>query len=160
MKNHYTYLKYVLKHKYFVYKACRKLNLGYWQSLIHDASKFRSSEWTPYVNTFYNKDGSKKPYAQSNEFAKAWNLHQKRNKHHWQHWLLTWDNGKVEALVMPYKYIKEMVADWVGAGLAITGKLEVGEWYEKNKDKIVLEPTSRNFAEHLIKTHFTNISKL
>jgi hypothetical protein len=46
------------------------------------------------------------------KFDSAWNIHQKRNKHHWQYWVLIMDNGSIEALDIPEKYIKEMLCDW------------------------------------------------
>jgi hypothetical protein len=148
------YLKYVIRHKWFVLRACRKTGTSLWRGLIHDLSKFRPSEWGPYVRTFYAPDGSKQ-YKETEEFAVAWNLHQKRNKHHWQAWLLTWDRGETVALRMPDKYVREMVADWIGAGLAITGKVEVCQWYEKNKTKMILHPDTRTKVETLLKELFT-----
>jgi hypothetical protein len=54
---------------------------------------------------------------------------------------------------MPDKYIREMVADWMGAGKAITGKWEVRDWYEKNKHRIRLEKQTRKTTEELIYTN-------
>ena len=138
---HISYLKYLLRHKWFVLVACYKINASIWLGIIHDLSKFKPSEWIPYARCFYKSDGSKQ-YDESFEFTCAWNDHQKHNKHHWQYWLITWDRGETEALPMPYKYVKEMVADWMGAGRAITGKWETAEWYMNNKDKIKLHPNT------------------
>ena len=44
---------------------------------------------------------------------------------------------------MPNKYRKEMLCDWIGAGMAITGKRDVVNWYEKNKFNIVLHPSTK-----------------
>ena len=146
MRRHLAYLKYVLWHKWFVFVAGRKLGLGFWQLLIHDWHKFLPSEWFPYARTFYKPDGSKQ-YVESDEFARAWNLHQKRGKHHWQHWMLTWDRGETVALEMPEKYAFEMVADWLGAGRAITGNWGAREWYQKNKVKMKLHMFTKLAAE-------------
>lgn len=91
MKRHLNYLKYVLRHKWFVIVASRKIGASMWLALIHDMSKFLPSEWFPYARTFYAKDGSKQ-YVETAEFNRAWLLHQHRNPHHWQHWLLRMDN--------------------------------------------------------------------
>jgi hypothetical protein len=48
---------------------------------------------------------------------------------------------------MPDIYMKEMLCDWVGAGVAITGERKTKEWYEKNKDKVVLHPDTRKWIE-------------
>lgn len=149
MRRHLAYLKYVLRHKWFVYVACRKCGVGFWQALVHDWHKFIPSEWLPYARTFYNPDGSKR-YQESPEFARAWNAHQKRGRHHWQYWLLTWDRGDTEPLEMPECYWREMVADWFGAGRAITGKWGALEWYQNQGDKIRLHPLTRPKVENLL----------
>lgn len=149
MKRHVNYLKYILRHKWFVIVASRKFGVPLWLALLHDWSKFRPSEWTPYAETFYKSNGEKQ-YVESMEFEWAWNHHQKRNKHHWQYWLLTLDSGETEALEMPLRYVREMVADWAGAGRAITGKWEYVKWYEHNKIKIKLNDRTRRLVEVLI----------
>jgi hypothetical protein len=141
MNRHIAYLKYMLRHKWFVYKACGVLGVSKWRALLHDWHKFLPSEWIPYAETFYKSDGSKQ-YVESAAFSRAWNLHQKRGKHHWQHWLITWDRGVTEPLEMSEPYVREMVADWYGAGKGITGHWAADEWYEKNKEKIKLHPNS------------------
>lgn len=162
MKAHIRYLKYVLRHKWFVFKAGIKLGVPLWQLIIHDWSKFLPSEWMPYVRKFY---GGKypdrvpsdfEPYALTQgrvdyQFNVAWNHHQKRNPHHWQYWILREDDGNTIALPIPTNYALEMLADWVGAGIAITGRNEVREWYAKNKGKIVLEISTRKFIEEKLK---------
>lgn len=149
MKRHWAYFKYVMRHKWFVLLASRKIGCSLWLAIIHDISKFRPSEWFPYARTFYAKDGSKQ-YVESPEFAIAWNHHQKQNKHHYQYWYITWDRGESEALTMPQKYVLEMVADWMGAGRAITGKWEAKEWYLKNRDKIKLSVTTSLMVNEIL----------
>ena len=51
---------------------------------------------------------------------------------------------------MPRKYVEEMVADWAGAGKAITGKWDIAEWYASNKDKMILHPETRIMVEDLV----------
>jgi len=150
---HWNYFKYILSHKWFVCIACIRLsgapNFLLFLALIHDLSKFRPSEWIAYARTFYAPDGSKQ-YDEDLDFAIAWNHHQKRNKHHWQYYLLRWDRGETVSLPMPEIYIWEMVADWMGAGRAITGRWETKEWYDKNKDKMVLHIDTRNMVETIL----------
>ncbi len=150
MKRHLAYLKYLIRHKWFVFLACHKCGVSLWRSVIHDWHKFLPSEWFPYVYTFYNSDGTKAKYAESMPFAQAWNYHQKRAKHHWQYWLLTWDRGTTDALEMPEKYFREMVADWWGVGRAITGDWDAYTWYSKNAHIIRLHPQTRHHVEQLL----------
>lgn len=166
MKKHWKYLSYVVRHKWFVFEACRKLRVPLWQALIHDWSKFLPSEWFPYVNFFngnYPKwasisSGQKfdgYPYTLTSDywserFDRAWLHHQHLNPHHWQHWVLREDSGASKLLEMPDKFICEMVADWIGAGRAITGKYEAFSWYQSNKEKIQLHPDTRTKVEQLL----------
>ena len=158
MKRHLAYLKYVIRHKYFVYTACRIAGISFLQALLHDWTKFLPSEWRAYAETFYKPDGANQ-YVPSPEFELAWRHHQRRNPHHWQYWLLTWDKGHTTPLEMPDKYLIEMVCDWLGAGKAITGKWSAWDWYEKNKAVIQLHPSTRATVETILenaKTRFIN----
>lgn len=70
-------------------------------------SKFFPSEAKRYMKYYSLNDDTVKV-----QFDLARNYHQKRNKHHWQYWVLIMDSGEVKALDMPEKYIKEMLCDW------------------------------------------------
>ncbi|SRR6266496_4753830 len=163
MIKHWKYFKYLIKHKWFVFLACCKLGIPF-LGIYHDWSKFRPSEWKSYAEYFY---GSKRsiealnaigefgcaelaPYGYfvQDQFNVAWNLHQKRNKHHWQFYLLTLDSGETFPMPIPDRYQREMLADWIGAGRAITGKYEVKDWYLKNRDKIKLRQENRSWIEN------------
>jgi hypothetical protein len=160
---HLKYLRYVLRHKWFVFVECLKLGVPLWIAVFHDWDKFLPDEWFPYVGYFHGtylyKNVSDIPgglkslgiYPKTKadadrEFADAWNAHQKRNKHHWQYWLITWDRGDTECLPMPDVYAREMLADWRGAGIAL-GKPDTAAWYAQNKDKMKLHPDTRAWIE-------------
>ena len=149
MKRHLAYLKYVLRHKGFVFRAGLRLNVPLWQLVVHDWHKFTPSEWGPYARTFYRADGTKK-YEPDPLFDQAWNSHQKRGKHHWQYWLLTYDKGTTKPLRIPRKYVLEMVADWSGAGWAISGNSNPLSWYLKNETQIQLHPDTRAEVRELL----------
>lgn len=142
MRQYISYLKYIARHKWFVYQAGRKMGTPLWRLLVHDLSKLRPSEWLPYMDTFYKEDGSSR-YSPTESFDYAWNDHQKRNKHHYQYWVLLKDDGNELVLDMPHIYVMEMVADWAGAGRAINGEWEVVDWYEKNASKIKISTMTR-----------------
>jgi len=146
MARHWQYLKYVLRHKLYVFQECMKLRVPFLMAIFHDWDKFMPDEWLPYARCFYAPDGSKQ-YQESEAFTLAWNLHQKRNKHHWQFWLITWDRGETEALPMPDLFRREMLADWRGAGRAINGKDDTIGWYTKQRDKMILHPETRAWVE-------------
>lgn len=149
LQREWAYVKYIVRHKYFVFRAGRMTKAPVWRLIVHDWSKFRYwTEWSPYREYFYNnnKGGDHGQY----NFDNAWLAHIHKNKHHWQYWVLKHDSGTTEPLPIPTKYIKEMVADWYGAGRAITGKWEAHSWYEKNKHKMVLNEWTRFAVEQLL----------
>lgn len=139
MNKHLKYLSYVLRHKYHVFKECCRQGIP-WKGLVHDWSKFTPAEWFPYVEKFYGV--TKSFYGDCGDidirFDIAWLKHQNRNKHHWQYWVLMKDNGGVSPLDMPKKYVKEMYADWEGAGKAQGSNGTVREWYHRNKNDMML----------------------
>jgi len=149
VRRYLAYLTYVLRHCRFVRQEARKLGVSRWRAWVHDWTKFLPSEWGPYARCFYAPNGTTQ-YRETPSFAHAWNLHQKRNKHHWQYWLLTWDRGETTALAMPEVYIREMVADWRGAGRVNTGSDNTQEWYEKNRTRMILHPDTRARVEDLL----------
>lgn len=165
MGAHLSYGSYVARHKWFVFVAGWKTGAPLWRLVIHDWSKLTPAEWRPYVENFYRPlDPSigrgEGPHGvalverlraeRQARFDAAWLHHQHRNAHHWQHWLLREDDGPTKALPMPEPLVREMVADWMGAGRAITGQWEVASWYEANRDKIVLAAETRALVEQLI----------
>lgn len=166
MKAHWQYLKYVLRHKWYVFRGCLALGVPIHQAIIHDWVKFLPVEWFPYVRQFYGEKPTEdderrtlmlgisiRTRAQIKaDFDNAWNHHQKTQPHHWQYWLLITDSDepRLRPLAMPHRFILEMVADWYGAGMAINGAADVGRWYEGSKSKIILHPQTRELVEQTL----------
>ena len=149
MKRHLRYFSYVIRHKWFVFRAGIELNVPLWLLLIHDWTKFTPGEWLPYARTFRKPNGEGQ-YAPHAAFWQAWNSHEKRHKHHWQYWVLIKDSGELMPLPMPDCYRREMLADWIGAGRAL-GSPDTAGWYEKNKDKMLLFPDTRQWVEQQLR---------
>jgi hypothetical protein len=162
---HLRYFRYIVRHKWFVFLAGCELGIPF-LAAMHDNSKFRPSEWRPYANFFYgpkavqrrDSTGYYKPTDTGDAvFDFAWLLHQKRNKHHWQWWVLPEDNGGVKVLPMADKYRREMLADWWGAGRA-QGKRapkddpwrETRAWYMANSQKMRLHLETKLWIEQQI----------
>lgn len=82
---------------------------------------------------------------------------------------MVWDSGAVERVMvmngniqtrpgtfpsdevgfpdpMPETHLREMLADWFGAGRAL-GKLQAWDWYEKSKENMILHPDTRSQVE-------------
>lgn len=156
MMKHVRYLKSVLRHKWYVFLACLQLRVPLWWAVLHDWDKFLPSMWLPYAQYFYGDkerrgaDGTYKNDGLDRAFDRAWNGHQKRNKHHWQYWVLYRDDGSVEALPMPDRHRREMLADWRGAGRAYIPDWHPSDtrlWYKRNCDQMVLHPETRGWIE-------------
>lgn len=159
MRGHWAYLKYTMRHKWFVFLECCKLGIP-WLGIVHDWSKLLPSEWIPHVHAFYKPDGSSRDYRDetgyydptriTREFDFAWLHHIHGNKHHPQHWLLSRDDDEDKILPMPHKYRREMLADWRGAGMAKWGEDNSIVYYARHRDKMKLSPTTRAWVEEKI----------
>lgn len=164
MSEYFRYLWYIIRHKWYVMIECFKVGL-FWRGITHDLSKLWPSELFPYMNWFSDQtmlDLRKKDLKdlsdseidlfknREREFDQAWLRHQHRNDHHWQHWILHFDNRTTKVLEMPLDCAIEMMCDWIGAGMAITGKREAWEWYQKNKDRMTLHPLTRALVEKVL----------
>lgn len=162
MRRHWQYLKYVLRHKWFVFLACLEYVLFniqgkpilrlclLFRGIVHDWTKFLPSEWFPYAQYFYGDNSQvwfdltakyglyeAAPWGTDpkDRFNIAWNLHQKRNDHHYQYWYLTEDSGNSFPVGIPLICRYEMICDWIGAGKA-QEKPNTWEWYEANKSRM------------------------
>jgi hypothetical protein len=165
------FLAATIRHKLEVYRAGRKLGLGRWQLIIHDLSKFRPSEFIPYGRYAYSAVGASYRKAlidpsQKEAVAEAWLRHFQRNPHHWQHWCFLHGASKmtscgaetevarVEAVRMPERYVREMLADWMGAAATYQGTwpqdIASWKWWQDNKQGIVLHPDSRDCLGRVI----------
>lgn len=186
MSKYLQYFWYVVRHKWYVFLACRREGL-WWLGIVHDWSKFLPSEFFPYARHFYGKvepncyncahivgsqceptysgigNGEQAPDCPDYMFSRgcdktgyykptdtgdtafdfAWLLHQKRNRHHWQWWILPEDEGGIKMLAMPHKYYKEMLCDWIGASRAQGHGGKIYDWYLINGGKMRLHHDTR-----------------
>jgi hypothetical protein len=152
MSKYYQYLKYIVRHKWWVMYYCFRDGL-IWRGITHDWHKFLPSEYIPYAKFFYgkkirDKTGYYKP-TDTGDFAFdfAWLLHQKRADHHWQWWVLPEDGGGVKVLAMSDHARREMICDWRGAGKA-QGTPDTLKWWMANNHKMQLHPNTREWIEH------------
>jgi len=143
MKNDWSYILYMLKHKLWVVLAgVRWTKAPLWALLVHDLSKLSKQEFVPYRDWFYAERSSKNRAA----FQAAVSLHKRRNPHPWEFWSAPLADRVLGVATMPDISIREMVTDWHGAGRAIFGSWDV-DAYGKEKDNMQLHPTSRSRAE-------------
>lgn len=153
----FQYLRLVCDHIRFVREAGKKVNA--WPALleVHDQSKFSEIEFCGYATHFPNRTNP-------DGFAEAWLHHCHVNPHHWQHWLspdgYSVPGSRVEngAHIMPGLYLDEMIADWMGAGMAYSGSWDMRDWLVENLPKIRLHSLSRNeLAQKLIAVGYAEV---
>jgi hypothetical protein len=193
---HIQYGKYVLVHKWHVFRAGCGLGIPFLAAL-HDNSKFMPDEWRWYARHFYTESGEKRTRLNSDgfyrdvpddtKFDRAWLKHIRRNKHHPQHWVevsdvrcdcwdrfspyrpnpyaLLQDEGDVRCMAclisvpresirvipqeMPDRYRREMLADWIGAGMA-QGTPDTLGWYAARGKNHVFGPETRAWIEAML----------
>jgi hypothetical protein len=153
------YLCYLLRHKWFVFLECLKLGVPLWAAIVHDWQKFTPAEFGTYaVNFFGSWDKDDRPQWLVDAFERAWVHHLHYGPHHWDYWLsrdgVDGLNRGYKALEMPDRYRREMLADWRGAGRAISGKDDTAAWYVKKRDEIILHPKTREWIEHQLGVAF------
>lgn len=148
------YFWYLVKHKWFVYRAGRRMGCDHIQLILHDLTKFSRDEWTPYVNRFFRGKDDKR------NFYRALMHHYENNPHHWNFWLDPITNKPND---MPTYFIREMIADWMGASRVKTGSYDICGWYKSNQTKMKLHPITRIVVESLIPgwdQHYNNLIKV
>lgn len=129
------YLLSTVRHKAFVFWAGWKIvgGISFWRLLIHDWTKFMPVEFVNYAKN-YKLPGGRKKYPDA--FIKAWMHHQKNNKHHPEYWttvgIFEWAHG---AVPMPEAYVREWVADLLGASREYTGGWDMSIWLKENIDR-------------------------
>lgn len=152
------YFKYILEHKKNVYNACIDMSKKYkgkekaeliFHAFVHDMSKFSPWEFIQYAKWFHGPHGIKsvnvcieKSSKVKEGFLKGWQHHKDKNKHHWNYW-------SERNLLMPEKYIRQMVCDWEAMGVKFNNSAK--EYYLANQNKIgMIDKTSRLYLEILL----------
>lgn len=117
----------------------------YQRVLNHDKSKWSKEEFEPYRRYYYPINKQEKENSLK-DFDKAWEHHWKNNSHHWQYrqkkkiFNIHNDEEVLDVL--------ENALDWLAMGYVFHNRPY--EYYEKNKDDIVLCEEERNYLEHII----------
>jgi hypothetical protein len=157
-KNVIPTLKYawlICKHKWFVYKAGRKLKVPIWRLITHDLSKFYPSELPHYGRQFFGtKDDP-------GGFIKCWLKHQNRNDHHPEFWTPRTGHNRCNPpypdgcpIAMDESAVKEAIADWLGASRAYEGRwpdVHHWSWFESHFSRIDMHPDTRIMVLDIIK---------
>lgn len=154
MKAILKYFYLTIKHKIFVFKAGLKTKAPLWRLIIHDWTKFMPSELPHYGRQFFGKADD------AEGFIHCWVKHQNRHPHHWEYWIpRTGHNRCVPPypdnmpIPMPMWAVREMIADWLGAGRAYEGQwpdLCEWTWLIKNRGKMRLHQLTQTRIDLVI----------
>ena len=121
MGNRWKHFKTICRHKAVVFRECMACGL-LCQGLTHDLSKFSLIEFGSSAKYF---QGDKSPIEAEKEccgYSLAWQHHMGHNPHHWEYWIDYGENGEIIAQKIPWKYVIEMICDWIGAGKVYGGE--------------------------------------
>ena len=132
MKNFFKHLKMIRTHRKYVIKACFNMGIPL-QGLLHDLSKYSLTELKIYK--YYTGTSSPHDTARNKlGYSPSWYHHRNRNKHHPEYWIDSLE--KMTAVTMPYRFVAEMVSDFIAAGKVYSkDKWSVKmpwEYWEKN----------------------------
>ena len=94
-----------------------------------------------------------------NGYSMAWFHHRGRNKHHWEYWVDDFEKGYIPKK-MPYKYMLEMICDYLGAGRAYLGKKftmnDEYNWWLSKRDKVKMHQDTFLAVDQIMTDMFQN----
>jgi hypothetical protein len=134
--------------------------LGYpWLGLIHDLSKFSPVEFFEGVKYW---TGLRSPILVAKEktgISHAWLHHRGRNKHHMEYWVDKLNEGGVPHKI-PFKYVIEMVCDWLAACRTYTKDSEgifqkEYEWWKGHIGKVKIHVETAQLITKILHTMST-----
>ena len=149
----WKYFRTVVRHRRIVRHECFSCGL-YWRGLMHDLSKYFPVEFSASAKYF---QGNRSPIEAEKEacgYSAAWMHHKGHNPHHWEYWTDFGSNGEVVANKIPWKYVIEMVCDWIGAGKAYNRgawkQSDPFDYYHKVRAGRHFHPDTERLIIHLL----------
>lgn len=118
--NAFKQLKRIFIHKYWVMYYAWKCGIS-WQGITHDLSKFSPTEFFESVKFYVDRKSSIEVAKEMQGYSLAWQHHKGRNPHHYEYWVDNLDKGGT-TIKMPYKYVIELICDYLAAGKTYNGK--------------------------------------
>lgn len=169
MQRYWKCFYYILRHKFYVFKAGKVCEVSLWRRLKHDWSKFSPREFFPYAEFFYGKQTYRRPGMTGKQsieaplkvaenFDRALLGHLHRNDHHFEHWLMLQD-GKLVAKAMPEQAWRELCADYLAMEFTLNGNWDAISWYSKNVGNMVIHHETQHRIESLLKRAGARLSK-
>jgi len=146
LKNALKHFKLITKHKWLVFKLCTKIGMPI-RGLRHDLSKYSPTEFIESAKNYKGNMSAITAARIKNGYSKAWLHHKAKNKHHMEYWMDLESPEKY--ILIPYKYMAEMVCDQISAGMVYKGKEWTKEhqlqYWNRVKEKSPLNDKLKNF---------------
>ena len=115
MGNILKHLRTIHQHRKIVRKECIACGIP-WQGFIHDLSKYSPTEFIESIKYFQGTSSPIDAAKKDKGYSEAWLHHKGHNKHHWEYWSDTDSQGEIICVPIPYRYVLEMICDWISAG--------------------------------------------
>lgn len=150
----WQHFKTITKHRILVMKGCFRVGL-YWQGLTHDLSKYSPTEFM--VGARYYQ-GTRSPNAAEREdkgYSEAWMHHKGRNRHHYEYWTdLNPVTKRYEPVVMPRRYLVEMVMDRRAACMTYQGKnytdASALAYLDRSRERTFMNPVTEKQLRYIL----------
>ena len=153
MSKYFNHFKTITKHKFVVMSWCFKMRIA-WRGLTHDLSKYSLLEFFSSAKYFQGDRSPIDAEKQARGYSLAWQHHKGHNPHHWEYWIDNVGTRANNPIKMPYKYVIEMLCDFIGAGKVYSKdkwtKDEPWNYHLKVRDSRIIHPETRKLLEHLL----------
>lgn len=153
------HLKTIMTHRHYVKKFCFKCGL-YKQGIFHDISKYSPTEFLSSIKYY---TGNRSPIDNEKDikgYSLAWFHHKGRNPHHWEYWIDNVGTYENRPARIPYKYVVEMICDWLAAGITY-GKSKPNynkpydvpfNYYKKLVNVRIFHPDTKHLIEKFLES--------
>lgn len=148
----WKHLKRILIHKYWVFYYSCKFGIP-WQGIKHDLSKFSLVEFKESIKFYNEKESPINEAKRVQGYSLAWQHHKGRNPHHYEYWVDNVDKGGI-AIKMPFKYVIELICDYLAAGKTYNGKnfsfKDELDWWKNRQRNILMHEDTKYFITYVL----------
>ena len=153
IKNALGHTRNIITHKWWVFYYACKLGIPF-RGFMHDWSKFSPIEFLESVKYYQGSSSPIPACKEANGYSLAWQHHKGHNPHHYEYGIDNIDNGGTP-IKMPYKYVLELVADYLAAGKTyqkenFTFKSEY-EWWKSQRQLRNMHEDTKMFLDIIFK---------
>ena len=154
IKNTFRHLGKIFKHKYWVFYYCCKAGIP-WRGVKHDMSKFSPTEFWESVRYYQGTSSPIDACKKDKGISMAWMHHKGRNRHHYEYWTdMSRQTRCYESVIMPRKYLVEMVMDRRAACMVYQGKDYTDgsalAYFAKSRERELMHPETKRQLQYIL----------